>query len=178
MDSVEPTEINAPATAVGEAPAHLSADDGRLTQLWVVIFPVFVSCCAIAYGTWRATVTWWLPRRYSVTTVAQNVGYKPSSDEDDPGVTVYSFTDTSGTRHTFDRAVPAGSPGMRIAYDPARPDFARGPGHPWTRTLILLIRLLLGVPITLAMVAYLLWYFTIATHAGSIGAPGCFHRNW
>ncbi|WP_405817545.1 hypothetical protein OG241_23430 [Streptomyces sp. NBC_01390] len=142
----------------------VSADDGRLTQLWVALFPVVVSCCVIAYGTWRATVTWWLLHRYGVTTVAHNVGYKPTDYEDDPGVTVYSFTDTGGTSHTFDRAAPRWAFDMRIAYDPARPDFARGPAHPWTRTLILLIRLLLGVPITLALVAYLLWYFTVATH--------------
>jgi hypothetical protein len=40
-----------------------------------------------------------------------------------------------------------------------------GSAQPWVRTLALLIRLLVGVPVVLAMAAYLLWYFTTAMHA-------------
>ena len=156
----------------------VSAGDGRLAQLWAGTFPVLVFGCTIARGTWRATVTWWLLHRYGVTTSARCAGYSPPGDPAHSGTVLYAFTDTSGTSHTFERAGGPSAPDMRIAYDPARPDFARGPRHPWTRILILLIRLLVGVPITLVMVAYLVWYFATAMHARSVDSPGCFQRNW
>jgi hypothetical protein len=128
------------------------AGDGHLARLWTGGFPAVVMGCVIAHGTWRATVTWWLL-------------HYPRSDVNHPGTVVYAFTDTSGTSHTFERTGPASAPDKKIAYDPARPDFARGPAQPWARTLILLLRLLLGVPVTLAMAAFLVWYFTTAMHA-------------
>lgn len=143
----------------------VSAGDGRLAQLWAALFPVFVCGCAAARGTWHATVTWWLLHRYGVTTVATCVGYSPAPDPTDPGTVLYSFTDTSGTSHTFRGAGYSSAPDKRISYDPARPGFARGPAQPWVRTLSLLIRLLVGVPVVLVTAAYLLWYFTTAMHA-------------
>jgi hypothetical protein len=143
----------------------VSAGDRRLAQLWAAVFPVFACGCFAARGTWRATVTWWLLHRYGVTTVATCVGYNPAPDPNDPGTVLYSFTDTSGTPHTFNRTGHSSAPDKRISYDPARPDFARGPAQPWVRTLILLIHLLVGVPLVLAMAAYLLWHFTTAMHA-------------
>ncbi|MFF7981688.1 hypothetical protein ACFZDK_21580 [Streptomyces sp. NPDC007901] len=77
---------------------------------------------------------------------------------------MFSFTDTSGTNHTFERTGWTTGRDKRIAYDPAGPDFARGPAKPWARTLLLLIHLLLGVPVTLAVAAFLVWYFTTAMH--------------
>ncbi|MCX5337516.1 hypothetical protein [Streptomyces sp. NBC_00140] len=142
----------------------VSAGDGRLAQLWAAVFPGLAYGCVAARGTWRATVTWWLLHRYGVTTVATCVGYRPAQDPTDAGTVLYSFTDTSGTPHTFERAGDSPAPDKRISYDPARPDFAMGPGQPWVRTLILLIRLLVGVPVVLVMAAYLLWYFTTAMH--------------
>jgi hypothetical protein len=141
------------------------AGDGHLARLWTGGFPAVVMGCVIAHGTWRATVTWWLLHRYGVTTDARNASHYPRSDVNHPGTVVYAFTDTSGTSHTFERTGPASAPDKKIAYDPARPDFARGPAQPWARTLILLLRLLLGVPVTLAMAAFLVWYFTTAMHA-------------
>ena len=143
----------------------LPAADGRLAQLWTAVFPWLAYGCVAARGTWRATVTWWLLHRHGVTTVATCVGYHPAPDPTDPGTVLYSFTDTSGIPHTFERTGYSSAPDKRISYDPARPDLARGPAQPWARTLILLIRLLAGVPVVLAMTAYLLWYLTTAMHA-------------
>ncbi|MEU6256193.1 hypothetical protein [Streptomyces sp. NPDC047043] len=157
----------------------LSAGDGRLAQLWVALFPVFAFGCFLARGAWRATVTWWLLHRYGVTTVATNVGFRSGpSDDRTAGTVQYAFTDTRGTSHHFERSGPPGAPDKRISYDPARPDFSRGPAQPWVRTLFLLIRLLVVVPIVLGMAAYLLWYFTIATDAGMAYSFDCFRRNW
>jgi hypothetical protein len=78
---------------------------------------------------------------------------------------VYSFTATAGTAHIIrSTGSRAGPKKIGVSYDPARPDFAVGPRQPWVRTLILLIRLLDGVPTTFVMAAYLLWYFTTAMH--------------
>ncbi|WP_328782954.1 hypothetical protein OHT68_32020 [Streptomyces canus] len=144
----------------------LPAGGGSLAELWAGSFAGLVFGCAVARGTWRATVTWWLLHRYGVTTVATRVGYWPGEDGNSPGVLVYSFTATVGTTHTVRRTGSRGGPDtIGISYDPARPDFAVGPGQPWVRTLMLLIRLLVGVPVALVMAAYLLWYFTTAMHA-------------
>lgn len=142
-----------------------SASDGRLTQLWAGAFPAVVLGCLIARSTWRAAVTWWLLHRYGVTTVARAAGYRSGPDNTDPGTVVFAFTDTGGTSHCFERTGYQSSPSRRIAYDPARPDFAVGSARPWVRALALLIRLIVGVPVVLAMAAYLLWYFTTAMHA-------------
>jgi len=157
----------------------LSAGDGRLAQLWAGLFPWFAFGCFLARGAWRATVTWWLLHRYGVTTVAANAGFR-SGPPDDPGngTVVYEFIDTRGTSHHFDRPGRSGAPDKRISYDPARPDFARGSARPWVRTLFLLIRLLVVVPIVLCMAAYLLWYFTIATDPEMAYPFDCFRRNW
>ncbi|WP_148096470.1 hypothetical protein [Streptomyces sp. TLI_185] len=143
----------------------VQAGDGRLTQLWIGGFVGTLMGCYVAHGTWRATVTWWLLHRYGVTTEARCASYYPGSDVNTPGTMVFSFTDTSGTDHTFERTGWTTGLDKRIAYDPARPDFARGPAHPWARILLLLLRLLLGVPVMLAMAAFLVWYFTTAMHA-------------
>ncbi|MCX4594730.1 hypothetical protein OG819_34995 [Streptomyces sp. NBC_01549] len=156
----------------------VSAGDGRLAQFWTGTFPMLVYGCFLARGTWRATVTWWLLHRYGVTTVARCAGYSPPGDPALSGTVVYAFTDTSGTSHTFERAGGPSASDKWISYDPARPDFARGPGQPSARTLILLIRLLVGVPVMLAMAAYLVWYFTTAMHAEIADLPDCFHRDW
>ncbi|WP_406482004.1 hypothetical protein [Streptomyces sp. NBC_01615] len=141
------------------------AGDGSLAKLWAGTFAGLVFGCAVARGTWRATVTWWLLHRYGVTTVATRVGYWPGEDDNPPGVLVYSFTTTAGTTHDICRTGSRGGPDeIGVSYDPARPDFAVGSRQPWVRTLILLIRLLVGVPVTLVMAAYLLWYFTTAMH--------------
>ncbi|WP_329249139.1 hypothetical protein OG223_17635 [Streptomyces sp. NBC_01478] len=142
----------------------VSAGDGRLPQLWADAFPGFVLGCLVARSTWRATVTWWLLHRYGVTTVAKMAGYRSGPENTEPGTVVFAFTDTGGTSHHFERAGYPSSPDRRISYDPARPDFAVGSAQPWVRTLALLIRLLVGVPVVLAMAAYLLWYFTTASH--------------
>lgn len=153
----------------------LSAGDGRLAQLWATLFPVFAFGCFLARGAWRATVTWWLLHRYGVTTVATSVGFRSGPSEDRTvGTVVYAFTDTGGTSHSFERSGHPGAPDKRISYDPARPDFARGPAQPWVRTLFLLIRLLVVVPIVLTMAAYLLWYFTIATDPEMTSSLDCF----
>ncbi|WP_329537600.1 hypothetical protein OG568_55505 (plasmid) [Streptomyces sp. NBC_01450] len=142
------------------------AGDGHLAELWAATFAGVVFGCAVARGTWRATVTWWLLHRYGVTTTATYAGYAPGDDDNSPGVVTYEFTDTAGTTHEVRRSGARSAPAdIAVSYDPARPDFAMGPGQPWVRTLILLIRLLVGVPVTLAMAAYLLWYFTTAMHA-------------
>ncbi|WP_190171486.1 hypothetical protein [Streptomyces mirabilis] len=141
------------------------AGDGSLAKLWAGTFAGLVFGCAVARGTWRATVTWWLLHRYGVTTVATCVGYEPGEDDNSQGVLVYSFTATAGTAHIIRRTGSrAGPKKIGVSYDPARPDFAVGPRQPWVRTLILLIRLLVGVPTTFVMAAYLLWYFTTAMH--------------
>ncbi|MEU6379112.1 hypothetical protein [Streptomyces sp. NPDC046909] len=153
----------------------LCAGDGRLAQLWAGLFPVFAFGCFLARGAWRATVTWWLLHRYGVTTVATEVGFRSGpSDDPDNGTVVYGFIDTGGTSHQFGRSGRSGAPDKRISYDPARPDFARGPAQPWVRTLFLLIRLLVVGPIVLGMAAYLLWYFTIAMDAGMESSLECF----
>ncbi|WP_030944542.1 hypothetical protein [Streptomyces sp. NRRL S-646] len=140
--------------------------DGHLAKLWAATFAGVVFGCAVARSTWRATVTWWLLHRYGMTTVATYADYVPGDDDNTPGIVVYEFTDTAGTTHEVRRSGARSAPDtIAISYDPARPDFAMGPGQPWVRTLILLIRLLVGVPTTLAMAAFLLWYFTTAVHA-------------
>lgn len=97
------------------------------------------------------------------TTVATYADYVPGDDDNTPGIVVYEFTDTAGTTHEVNRSGARSAPdNIAISYDPARPDFAMGPGQPWVRTLILLIYLFVGVPITLAMAACLLRYFTTA----------------
>jgi hypothetical protein len=103
-----------------------------------------------------------------------------SGPSDDPtaGTVVYAFTDTGGTSHHFERAGGPVAADKRISYDPARPDFARGPAQPWVRALFLLIRLLVAVPFVLGMAAFLLWYFTIATDTGMAHSLDCFRRNW
>ncbi|MFE5084953.1 hypothetical protein [Streptomyces mirabilis] len=137
-----------------------------LAELWACTFPGLLIGCAVARGTWRATVTWWLLHRYGVTTVATYVGSLPGEDDNTPGTRIYHFTDTSGTTHEVRRTGPQlGYYETGIAYDPARPDFAMGPSQPWARILILLVRLLVGVPVMLVMATYLLWYFTTAPHA-------------
>ncbi|MGW3451104.1 hypothetical protein [Streptomyces sp. NPDC001076] len=142
------------------------AGDGHLATLWAATFAGVVFGCAVARSTWRATVTWWLLHRYGVTTIATYADYVPGDDDNTPGIVVYEFTDTAGTTHEVRRSGARSAPdNIAISYDPARPDFAMGPGQPWVRTLILLIRLFVGVPITLAMAACLLWYFTTAMHA-------------
>ncbi|MGW2569087.1 hypothetical protein [Streptomyces sp. NPDC001537] len=157
----------------------LSAGDGRLAQFWAAFFPVFACGCFLTRATWRATVTWWLLHHYGVTTVATMVHFR-SGPSDDPtaGTVVYAFTDTGGTSHHFERAGGPVAADKRISYDPARPDFARGPAQPWVRALFLLIRLLVAVPFVLGMAAYLLWYFTIATDTGMAHSLDCFRRNW
>ncbi|QUW83935.1 hypothetical protein SMIR_36185 [Streptomyces mirabilis] len=141
------------------------AGDGSLAKLWAGTFAGLVFGCAVARGTWRATVTWWLLHRYGVTTVATFVAYVPGEDDNSHGARIYRFTDTAGATHEIHRAGPQlGHYEIEISYDPARPDFATGTGRPWARTVILLIRLLVGVPVTLVMAAYLLWYFTTAMH--------------
>ncbi|WP_145969043.1 hypothetical protein [Streptomyces hyaluromycini] len=142
------------------------AGDGHLAKLWAATFAGVVFGCAVARSTWRATVTWWLLHRYGVTTIATYADYVPGDDDNTPGIVVYEFTDTAGTTHEVRRSGARSAPdNIAISYDPARPDFAMGPGQPWVRTLILLIRLFVGVPITLAMATCLLWYFTTAMHA-------------
>lgn len=139
--------------------------DRSLAQLWFATFAALLAGGAVARGTWRATVTWWLLHRYGVTTEATYAGYFPGEDQNSPGVVVYSFTDTAGATHDVHRnGFEGGIGSIGIAYDPARPDFAVGPRQPWARALILLVRLLVGVPVILVMAAYLLWYFTTALH--------------
>ncbi|WP_406177355.1 hypothetical protein [Streptomyces sp. NBC_00996] len=100
-----------------------------------------------------------------MTTVAAYVGYAPGADENTPGERVYEFTDATGATHEVRRTgFQWGPDEIAISYDPAGPDVAVGPGQPWARTLILLARLLVGVPVILVMAAYLLWYFTTALH--------------
>jgi len=157
----------------------LTAGHGRLAGLWAAVFPAFAFGCYLARSAWRATVTWWLLHRYGVTTVATEVGFRSGpADDPDNGTVVYEFIDTRGTSHHFDRSGRSGAPDKWISYDPARPDFARGSARPWVRTLFLSIRLLVVGPIVLGMAAYLLWYFTIATHPEMAYSFDCFRRNW
>jgi hypothetical protein len=60
--------------ALGLALPALAGDE-FLAKLWATTFAALVFGCAVARGTWRATVTWWLLHRYGVTTEARYSGH-------------------------------------------------------------------------------------------------------
>ncbi|MET7514206.1 hypothetical protein ABZS88_12125 [Streptomyces sp. NPDC005480] len=144
--------------------------EGGLVLGWVVSYTPFLTGYAITVGVWNATRDWWVLRRRGITVEATYD--RTDFDRDSDGVLsstkVYAFEEVGGTRHEYrggGRIVARDPDRIEVTYDPLDKDRVNARRGLIAKSLLFLVYVLIGLPVSLLTALYPVVFFGIAIAA-------------
>ncbi|WP_327350479.1 hypothetical protein [Streptomyces sp. NBC_01304] len=139
----------------------------EMALLWTATYAAYGALAAIAVLVCRATKSWWVLRRRGITVTATYDRTEWGYGEDTTSTKVFVFTDGNGNKVDYrggGRLVGTDPDQIEVTYDPDNPQQASARYGPAARAGLLLVYVTLGIPVTLACIAYPFVYFAMVFH--------------